>query len=139
MFALIKTNGATHIAIHIPQQGAEKSLPALIGMLEHNSVFINKGWQTLETVKPETTILLGNTITEDHRDSELFLTIPGGEDVIDDSFVLATPDVFVSNKKAAERANKELSQLRTELDHTKSLLQQAQERITALVSPESED
>lgn len=139
MFALIKTNGATHIAIYIPQQGAEKSLPALIGMLEHNSVFINKGWQTLETVKPETTILLGNTITEDHRDSELLLTIPVSEDVIDDSFVLATPDVFVSNKKATEKAAKELSQLRTELEHTKSLLQRAQETVNALVSPGSED
>ncbi|MFM1799063.1 MAG: hypothetical protein RLZZ117_1341, partial [Cyanobacteriota bacterium] len=34
MFALIETNGATHIAIHIPHDGADKSIPALVGMLE---------------------------------------------------------------------------------------------------------
>lgn len=45
MFAVIETNGATHIAIHVPHQGAEKSLPALARMLEENATFIRTGYR----------------------------------------------------------------------------------------------
>lgn len=139
MFALINTNGATDIAIHIPQQGAEKSLPALIGMLERNSVFIKKSYGTLETVTPKTAILLGDTIREDHRDAELLITIPESENVIDDGFVLADPTVFVSNQKAADKASKEIDRLRTELAHVKAQLDDAREKLASLVGLSDED
>jgi len=44
MFAQIQTNGATHIIIHIPHEGSEKSLPQLAAMLEQNAVFIQDGY-----------------------------------------------------------------------------------------------
>ena len=37
MFAVIETNGATHIAINIPMEGADRSLPALAAMLENEA------------------------------------------------------------------------------------------------------
>jgi hypothetical protein len=137
MFAYIKTNGATHIAIHVPQEGAEKSLPALIGLLERNAVFINNcPYSRLETVKPEITFKLGDTITAEHRDGELLIAVPESEHIIDSSFVLAEPAVFVSNKAAAEKASKQIIDLQTELAHVKVQLEQAKEAVAAMVDAE---
>jgi hypothetical protein len=127
MFAYIKTKGATHIAIHVPQEGAEKSLPALIGLLERNAVFINNGYSVLETVKPEITFRLGDTITAEHRDSEILIAVPESKHIIDNSFVLADPSVFVSNSAAAKKASKQINDLLTELAHVKVQLEQAKE------------
>lgn len=131
MFALIETNGATHIAISIPKEGSDKSLPALAAMLEHNATFIRKSWRDLETVKPVMGITLGNTYTVGDADVA-DLVIHDQPEAIDESFVIATPEVFVSNKKAMERKDNALSSLRTELEHTKQLLARANERIETL-------
>jgi hypothetical protein len=56
MFALIDTKNATHIAINIPLEGADKTIPALAGMLESNAVFIRKEWRSVATVEPEMSI-----------------------------------------------------------------------------------
>jgi hypothetical protein len=138
MFAYIKTNGATHIAIHIPQEGANKSLPALVGMLERNAVFINSGCSMLETVVPETTIKLGDTITTEHSNSELLIVVPESKQIIDDGFVLAEPSVYASNRVAAEKASKRIGDLQTELAHVKTQLERAKESLAALSNPRPE-
>lgn len=122
MFALIATNQATHIAIHIPCEGADKTIPALVGMLENNAVFIRKCYSALETCAPEMSIQLGDKISLENSDAELAIVIPGSTSILDDSFVLETPDVRVSNKKAIEKKDAEITRLRTELAHVKQQL-----------------
>jgi hypothetical protein len=129
MFALIETKGANHIAIHIPHEGADKTIPALVGMLEQNAVFINKGWGTLETTTPVMSVVLGDKITLENNDTEMAVVIPAAIATLDESFVHATPEVRLSWKKAIEKKDAELQRLRTELAHTKQQLTDLQDQI----------
>jgi hypothetical protein len=124
MFALIETNQATHIAIHIPKEGAEKSIPALVGMLENNATFIKKSYGTLETCKPDMKIHLGEKISVEgyQSESELVVVVPESDEILDGSFVLASPAVFVSNQKGIEKKDAEIKRLRAELEHVKQQL-----------------
>ena len=127
MFALIDTKGATHIAINIPLQGAEKTIPALVGMLERNAKFICKSWSEIEERKPEMSIQLGNQIVFENRESEVVILSPDSTSVLSESFVPMEPAVLVSNKKAMEAKEVEISRLRTELAHVKQQLADLQE------------
>jgi hypothetical protein len=108
MFALIKTNRASHIAIHIPHDGADKSLPALAAMLEMNAVFVNQGYSELVEVKPKMTIELSNEITITGRDAEISIQIPANSHCLDDSFILATAEAYISNKNAIEQRDEKI-------------------------------
>ncbi len=129
MFALINTKGANHIAIHIPHEGADKTIPALVGMLEQNAVFINKGWGTLETTTPEMSVALGDKITLETNDAVLAVVVPSRAAILDESFVHATPEVRLSYKKVIEKGEAEIQRLRTELAHVKQQLIDLQDRI----------
>jgi hypothetical protein len=111
MFALIDTKGANHIA-----------------MLEQNAVFINKGYNSIETVTPVMSIQLGNKVEFESYGQELTVTY-GSDRVLDESFVLATPEVYVSYKKTLTQKDTEIERLRTELAHTKQQFQDLQDRI----------
>lgn len=138
MFATIKTNGATAIAIHIPHEGAEKSLPMLAAMLEQNAVFIREGYQELTIVKPAMGITLGDEfLVESYGVEGLVLTIPASEAVLSEGFVPATPQVFASCAKAVKTKEDEISRLRTELSFVKDQLTRAQQQIEALTAPEA--
>jgi hypothetical protein len=137
MFALIDTNGATHIAINIPHEGADKTIPALVGMLEKNAVFVHRSYNRLETRVPEMSIQLGDLLPLDKHDAELVIVIPSSTSVIDDSFVNETPEVKISNKKAIERKDREIQRLATELAHLKQQLADLRERINS--EAESQD
>jgi hypothetical protein len=132
MFALIETKGATHIAIHIPAEGADKTIPALVGMLEENAVFVCRGYSQIETRTPEMSIQLGDKLFFANSDEELAIVIPSSASVLDDSFVKEAPEVKISNQKAIDRRDAEIKRLRTELEHTKQQLQDLQERINAV-------
>lgn len=135
MFALIETKGASHIAIHIPKEGANKSLPAIAAMLEHNATFINKGWREIAIVNPAMSITLGDKIeVDDGEGGELI--VKSGEDVLSDDFVIATPDVFLSNKKAMQKKQEEIDRVRSELQATKYQLDAANARIAELTGEE---
>jgi hypothetical protein len=129
MFALINTKGANHIAIHIPHEGADKTIPALVGMLEHNAVFINKGYSSIATTTPEMSIQLGNKITLENSDEELAVVAPGQAAILDESFVYGTPEVRLSWRKAIEKKEAEIQRLRTELAHVKQQLTDLQDQI----------
>lgn len=131
MFALIETKNATHIAINIPQQGADKSIPALVGMLENNAVFVRKAYSTLETCTPEMSIQLGDKVLLEGNETELVIVIPGSTSIIDDSFVQEAPDVKISNSKAIRKRDEEIARLRTELAHTKQQLTDLHKSIEA--------
>jgi len=131
MFALIETNGATHIAIHVPHQGAEKTLPALAAMLEQNATFINKSWRELSTRKPTMSIVLGDRIkVEDSEEGELIVAESGA--VIGDDFERAAPEVFVSNKKQLQKLRDENEKQRTELNYVRQQLDQAKAEVERL-------
>ncbi len=131
MFALIDTKSATHIAINIPHDGADKTIPALVGMLENNAVFIARGYNQIETRVPEMSIQLGDKLLLANSDEELAIVIPSRTNVLDDSFVKESPEVRISNKKAIDSRDAEIKRLRTELAHTKQQLQDLQDRINA--------
>ncbi len=116
MFAKIKTNGATDILIYIPAEGSEKSLPALAEMLECNAVFVQDTYSELNIVKPEMSILLGDSLEVKKGygdDVVLKVQVPSSSKVAD-GFVRATPDVFISNKKQVEALEKRIQALQTE-------------------------
>ena len=131
MFALIETKGATHIAINIPHDGADKTIPSLVGMLENNAVFVSKGYNTIETRVPEMSIQLGNKISLENSETELAIFIPGSTNILDDSFVQETPEVRVSNAKGIKKKDDEIVRLRTELAHVKQQLTDLRESIDA--------
>lgn len=116
MFVSIDTKGANHIVIHIPHEGADKSLPAIARMLEQNAVFIRKEWNSAGLVKPEMSIVLGDKFEVD-KDGDEPIVVKESTAVLPDDFVAATPDVFASNAKAAKKAADEAQRLRTEVSH----------------------
>ena len=92
MFALIETKGATHIAIYVPHENSEKTLPALFSMLENNMTFINKGYSEIKTVLPEMSFVLGNKLIEKNYDLELIVS--ESSCVIDVILIHASQHVF---------------------------------------------
>jgi hypothetical protein len=119
MFAIIDTKGATHIAIHIPHQGSEKTLPALAAMLEQNSVFIKQGYQEMGTIKPVMGISLGDVYRLEQYGVEIELVVPESSSVISEGFQHATPAIYTSNQKAIQTKEKEIEKLRTENNYLK--------------------
>jgi len=134
MFAIIKTNGANEIAIHIPHHGAEKTLPALAAMLEQNATFINRGYYEASVVNPEMQIVLGNTYIVDSEKPTIEIAVSGS--VIGEDFVTDTPEVRVSFKKVIESKDKEIERLRTELSMAKMERDRLQDSINAMSSDE---
>jgi hypothetical protein len=136
MFALIETKNATHIAINIPKDGADKTIPALVGMLENNAVFIQKGYSTLETRTAEMSIQLGDKIALDNSDSELIVLIPSSTEILDESFVHESPEILISNRKAIEKKDAEIQRLRLELAH---ITQKFEDLRNAIAATEGEE
>jgi len=136
MFAIIETNGATQIVIHVPHEGADRTLPALARMLEQNATFIRAGYQEMAIVKPAMSIVLGSTHKLQHSDEEL--AIAESSVVLGDDFVNATPAAFVSNAAARKKADAEQQRLRTELSFTKDELTRLRAQLAELTAPEQQ-
>lgn len=136
MFAAIETKGASHIIIHIPHEGSEKSLPALARLLEQNATFIHVGYREVEIRKPEMSIVLGDQYLIEGSDETI--AVKTSEAVIAGDFVNATPDVLVSNRKAREKAEAEQQRLRTELSFTKDKLANLEAQLVALTAAEED-
>lgn len=132
MFAVIKTNGASHIAIHIPHQGAEKTLPALAAMLEQNATFIQKGWREMTVVKPEMTISLGNSVSFEGDSETPDIVVAASSSVIGEDFVAYTPEVRASYAKVIAEKNKEIERLKAERDMAKTERDRLQDRINEM-------
>lgn len=133
MFAQIETNGASHIIIHVPHEGAEKSLPALAAMLEKNAVFMSIGYSETRIIEPKMSILLGDKVEMGQcRNEEVVIKVEGHSEILDDTFQIATPQVFSSNAKVIKIKDEELSKLRTELNFVKQQLQQAESHVNVL-------
>jgi len=133
MFALIKTNGASHIAIHIPHAGAEKTLPALAAMLEQNATFMNIGYDECTVVNPEMEIRLGDTIKQEGSDKGDIVVSESGA-VINAEWVKASPEVFLDNTKAMKKRDDEASRLRNEVSFLKQQLDDLKSQLSALTA-----
>jgi hypothetical protein len=135
MFALIETNNATHIAIHIPAEKAHESMPALARMLEQNATFIKQSWREMEVVKPAMSIVLGNSYDVKDSDGESLKVVERAE-VIGDEFVADSPDVFRSNKTYREKKEAEIATQRREIDSLKLQVEKLQAALEAATAPE---
>ena len=131
MFVSIDTKGANHIVIHIPHEGADKTLPAIARMLEQNAVFIQKGWNTASLTKPEMSIVLGDKFEFD-KDGDEPIIVKESTAVLPPDFVSATPEVFVSNAKAAKKATEESQRLRTEVLHLKDQIESLKAQVAEM-------
>lgn len=138
MFALIETNNATHIAIHIPTDKASESLPAIARMLEANAVFIKKQWRSMEVVKASMTIVLGNTYDVEDNEGEA-LKITDGSYVIGDEFVAEHPEIFRTNQKYREKKEAELETKRREIDSLKLQVEKLQAALNAATSQDQDE
>ena len=136
MFALIKTNGATHIAISIPLEGADKTIPALVGMLENNATFVNQGYNTIRTVEPQMSIELKDSISMANSDEELLIIKKNNYIISEPFFEIDSPAVLISNKKGIERRDSEIKRLNTELAHVKQQLDDLRNAIEEVASEE---
>jgi hypothetical protein len=126
MFALIETNQATHIAIHIPHDGADKSLPALAAMLEQNAVFIRSNYSETIKVEPDMTIHLKDTVEFSGREIQVAIVVPASRQTLSDDFVLATSEAYISNKKTLEQRDEKISKLTSEVAFLKASLERLQ-------------
>jgi hypothetical protein len=130
MYALIETNNATHIAINIPLNSAEKSLPALAAMLENNAVFIQSSYYDCKSVTPSVSFMLGQKIKVGSQDTELVVCDSGH--IISDDFVIERPEVHIINAAAIKKKDEEIKRCRTEIDMLKLTIDTLKERIDSL-------
>lgn len=131
MFAIIETKGASHIAIYIPHEGADKSLPALASMLERNATFIAKSWRDLSLVKPTMSIVLGDRIRVDGDETPELVIAESGA-VISEDFVPATAEAMVSAKKSLESLRSEKDKLSAELNFLRQQKLSLESRVAEL-------
>ena len=134
MFALIKTNGASEIAIHIPgDDNCSASLKQLALMLENNATFYQNNWSKFELINPEMSIILGDQIKfERHSENAEVVVVPAGSDVLDESFEIATPEVQVSYAKAKQAFEDTIKRLRNDNEAKDITIRQLQQRIEDL-------
>lgn len=136
MFALIKTKGATEIAIHIPSDDScSTSLKQLVLMLENNATFYQSGWNEFELIKPEMSVVLGDELQlESHREKGEVVVVPAGFEALDESFEIATPEVKVSYAKAKKEFEATINRLRNEKGAKEIEIQRLEQRIEDLAS-----
>lgn len=132
MFALIETNGATHIAIHVPRDAAAASLPVLAAMLEQNATFICQGYSDGGIVAPKMSIQLGDVYHHETSAVDFRIEPAGRADIIDDAFTLATPDVLTSNARQLKQEQDRYHRLYTEHQALKSRFDALQEQFDEL-------
>lgn len=115
MFVVIDTKGANRILINIPSEGAEKSLPAIARMLENNAVFVQQNYYSAEILRPDMFIVLGNQYKMTDNGPEELIIAGDPNVIVEDGFVVARPEVFVSNKTTLAKKDDEINRLRAEL------------------------
>lgn len=135
MFVTIDTKGATHIAIHIPHDGSEQSLPAIARMLEQNATFLNIGYNEGRVTKPVMSITLGDTFQVEGYNHDPFIIAESGA-VIPEGFVNATPEVLTSNSAYKKKAEEEERRLRSENTYLKGEIESLKSKLLELSQAE---
>lgn len=125
MFAKIDLKNAQTIAICIPPDAAATAMPALIRMFEENAVFIANSYADRQIIKPEITFHCFNELETDRNGDTIKIQTKEPGNVPGDDWQLATPDVFVSNKKRITALEEQISQYRTEIAFLRQQLEAA--------------
>ena len=142
MFALIKTNGATHIAIHIPSDDScSDSLKQLALMLENNAIFYEDSWTRPGVVEPEMAVLLADKVkVEGRSENPEYIVVPPNSAVLDKSFEICTPEVLVSFARQKEKFEESIKRLRNDIEAhrftIKALEKQCDDTVEDLSEPE---
>ena len=58
MLMIVKTNGATHIAINVPTGASSTMLPSLVTLLENNTTFVKQDWNGVEKIEADISVEL---------------------------------------------------------------------------------
>ncbi len=140
MFALIKTNGATHIAIHIPSDDScSDSLKQLALMLENNAIFYEDSWTRPGVVEPEMTVLLADKVKLDGRtDNPEYIVVPPSDAVLYKSFEICTPEVLVSFARQKEKFEETIKRLRNEIEAQRFTIKSLEKQCEDTVEDSSE-
>jgi hypothetical protein len=140
MFALIKTNGATHIAIHIPSDDScSDSLQQLALMLEHNAIFYEDSWNRAGVVEPEMTVLLADKVKLKNRsENPEFIVVPPNSAVLYKSFEICAPEVLVSFAKQKEKFEETIKRLRNEIEAQRFTIRALEKQCEDTVEDSSE-
>lgn len=138
MFALIKTNGASEIAIFIPSDDScSTSLKQLALMLENNATFYDNSYYEFKIIKPEMSIILGDQVQLQGRsENGEFALVPAGSDLLDESFEIASPEVLASFKQAKKGLQDTIKSLRNEKEAKDIEIQRLEQRIEELTEGE---
>ena len=134
MFAKIDLKGAQAIAICIPADASASAMPALIRMFEDNAVFIANSYADKQIVKPEITFFCFDELEIARNEDTIKIQTKDPASVPGDEWQLATPDVFVSNKKKVIALEEYISRCKTEIAFLKQQLEAT--RLAALVEHE---
>lgn len=138
MFALIKTNGASEIAIFVPSDDScSTSLKQLALMLENNATFYDNSYYEFKIIKPEMSIILGDQVQLQGRsENGEFALVPAGSDLLDESFEIASPEVLASFKQAKKGLQDTIKSLRNEKEAKDIEIQRLEQRIEELTEGE---
>ena len=132
MLMIIKTNGATHIAINVPTTiGASTMLASLVNLFENNATFVKQDWSSLEEVDPSITVELKDKFVSERGELELLITNENAVHVSED-FTALTPEVLVSYKKRLDYYQKDMERMKYERDDYKRKLEMLQEKFDEL-------
>ena len=131
MLMIIKTNNASHIAINIPTDVADKALPAIANMFENNTTFLSAGYSSLEEVKPCINILLGNEFIYE-RSYDYTLIIKANEDVLTEDFLAVAPKAYFSVKQILDAKDRENRSLRNKINVLEEELEELKTKLAAL-------
>jgi hypothetical protein len=111
MFIQVELKNSQKILISVPAAGAEKSLPQIIKLFENNAIFL-EGYNEFKQYKPEITITLGSTYEhKSYGQDNLVISAPDSFDTIDESFLIATPELYISNKADLAKKDAEIAKL----------------------------
>jgi len=135
MLMIVKTNGATHIAINVPTEASSTMLPSLVSLLEKNAIFINQGWNEINRIEADISVELKHKFLSSNNDRDLLIT---SEDAvaISEDFTAVSPEVMVSIKKTLENKNKEVEKMRRERDDYKRRLELLEEEVAGMQEEE---
>lgn len=128
MLMIVKTNGATHIAINIPTEASARMLPSLISLLENNATFITQGWNEITKAEADISVELRNKFTSSNNCIDLVIASEGAVDISED-FTAVSPEALVSIKQRLDEKQKEVDRMKRERDDYRIRLELLEEQV----------